>query len=45
MKCDKELLLKINEIIRKAENKELTWKQAIMNIKVNMSVDTQIKEC
>lgn len=41
---ERELLLKINELIRKAENKELTMEQAIYNIKVSMPNDRQIRE-
>lgn len=38
-----ELLLKINEIIRKAENEELPMEQAIYQIKVLMPNGQDIK--
>jgi len=44
LKIYNERLLKINGIIRQAENGEVTWKQAIYNIKVIMPCDSQINQ-
>lgn len=41
---EREILLKINELIRKAEDGDITIKDAFYNIKVIMPSDQQIRE-
>ncbi|KKS36329.1 MAG: hypothetical protein UV00_C0027G0015 [candidate division WWE3 bacterium GW2011_GWF1_42_14] len=41
---EKEILLKINELIRKAEDGDITIKDAHYAIKVIMPSDQQVKE-